>query len=130
MIWLQIFNKTHKCSSALSCTFVNTSIFQHVNKHISNFFMKNLFNIVFIKMIVLRKEFFYPLRMFSIFSLEATSLPSRIYSSKSSSSSLVAQENCQAHNLDQTDILLLNMMVLCMRMIYAKRIFFCGNIVS
>ena len=64
MIWLQIFNKTHKCSSALSCTFVNTSIFQHVNKHISNFFMKNLFNIVFIKMIVLRKEFFYPLRMF------------------------------------------------------------------
>ena len=38
-------------------------------------------------------------------------------------------KNGKPHNLDQADIFFLDMMQICVRMVYAKRMLLCGNVV-
>ena len=128
---LQCLNKSHEGFSALFRAFVYTCIFQDMYKYISHFFVQNFFNVIFVQMIVFWKEALYPVRMLLNLLIGGNILTFQNVLCKQLQFLLQScRKNRKSHNLDQTDVLLLNMMILCMRMIYAQRILLCSDVVS
>ena len=88
-------------------------------------------DIIFVDILIFRQEFCCPCSMLlnlfigcNIFAFQD------IFFQKLQFFFQSCRKNCQTHNLDQTDIFLFDMVILCMRMINTKRIFLCCNIVS
>ena len=89
-------------------------------KYNTNFFLKDFMNILFVDILVFRKKFSCPCGMFlnlfvgcDIFSFQ------NVFFQKFQFFFQSCRKNCQTHNLDQTDIFFLDMMILIMWMIKA-----------
>ena len=84
---LQSLDKAHERFSSLFGAFIDTCVFQYMNKHLTDLLLQDLFDVVRIDFFVFWKEFLYPVRMFFDLSLLLMSFPSRMYSFRSSISS-------------------------------------------
>ena len=97
----------------------------------SNFLFEDIHHIIFVQFRMFRQEGFYPVCMFfqsfvgtDVFLLDDIICQILKLCFQS------CRQDCQTHNFDQTDVFFFDVMFLCMRMIYAKRILICRQVVS
>ena len=88
-------------------------------------------DIVFVYIGIFRKEFLYPVCMLFNFFVGSNILSfQNIFLQKLQLFLQTCRKHGKSHNLDQTNIFFFDVMVFCMRMVNAKRMLFCGDIVS
>ena len=102
-----------------------------MDEHISDLFLKDPVYVVFIYIRIFRKEFRYPGGvLLDLFIGSHVFARQDVFLQKLHLLFQSCREYGESHNLDQSDVLFLDVMILCVRMIYAQRMLLCGDIVS
>lgn len=96
-----------------------------------NFFLKDLMNVVLVDVVIFRQEFCCPGSVFLDFFVGSDILAfENVFLEKFQLFFQSRRKNCKSHNLDQTNVFFLDVMILSMRMINTKRMLLCCDIVS
>ena len=127
---LQYIYEAVKCFQAFFCAFVYAGVFEYLAEDFTDFLLKDMFDVILIYIGIGRKEFVYPVRVFlDLFVAADVFALKNVFFQEFHLAFQTGRKNSKSHYLDQTDVLFLDVVQFCVRMVNAKRMLLSGNVV-